>query len=138
MKRFTSALCLTLAMAPAVAEDGMSPIMRWYDALEIADVPSLSALIHTDEKQPFRYEVADLGITQNRDEFIASMAEWVGAISGGRIDHKVTDTTDGGVTAMVCYRFTDSELLAEEKIVLKDDKITAVTQTAKGDSCSEF
>lgn len=64
------------------------------------------------------------------------MAEWIGAIDGGTIEYKIVDTYEGGYTALVCYHFPDSELLAEEHVGIEDDRITGLSQTAKSEDCS--
>ena len=127
----------TLATAQTTLEKDDS-LTAWYAALQKADVTAMESLMAPEDFSPFNYEVTDLGIEQNRKEFIESMAEWAGAINGGSIDYKITEEGEGFFKALVCYRFVDSELLAEENVGVYDTKITYIAQAAKGDSCANF
>ena len=127
----------TLATAQTTLEKDES-LTAWYAALQKPDVSAIESLMAPEDFSPFKYEITDLGIEQNRKEFIESMAEWAGAISGGSIDYKITEEGEGFYTALVCYRFVGSELLAEENVGVYDTKITSVAQVAKGDSCADF
>ena len=127
----------TLAPAQTTLEKDAS-LTAWYTALEKADVTAMEGLMAPEDFSPFQYEITDLGIEQNRKEFIESMAEWAGAISGGSIDYKITEEGEGFYKALVCYRFVGSELLAEENVGVYDTKITSIAQVAKGDSCADF
>ena len=127
----------TLATAQTTLEKDES-LTAWYAALQKADVTAMEGLMAPEDFSPFTYEITDLGIEQNRKEFIESMAEWAGAISGGTIDYKITEEGEGFYTALVCYLFVGSDLLAEENVGVYDTKITSVAQVAKGDSCADF
>jgi len=131
------ALCPSLAAAQSTTGKDDS-LTAWYIALQKADVPAMEALMAPDDVTPFKYTISDLGIEQNRKEFIESMAEWVGAIDGGSIEYKITTSSKHTYTALVCYRFVGSEFLAEENIGILDTKITSIAQTSKGDSCADF
>ncbi|MEP1441692.1 MAG: hypothetical protein ABJK39_01635 [Hyphomicrobiales bacterium] len=127
----------TLTMAQTTVEKEES-LTAWYAALQKVDVAAMEGLMAPEDSSPFKYEITDLSVEQNRKEFIESMAEWAGAISGGSIDYKITEKGEGFYRALVCYRFVGSELLAEETVSVYDTKITSVAQIAKGDSCADF
>ncbi|MEP3524047.1 MAG: hypothetical protein ABJN24_01335 [Hyphomicrobiales bacterium] len=113
-------------------------LTAWYAALQKPDAIALEALMAPEDFVPFQYEIKDFEVTQNRKEFIASMDEWLGAISGGTIEYKITDAYEGGYNVLVCYRFVESELLAAEAVGVYDTKITGVSQAGKGDKCTGF
>lgn len=113
-------------------------LTAWYAALQKPDVEGLKALMVPEDFSPFEYEIKDFDVKQNRAEFIASMDEWLGAISGGSIEYKITDAYEAGYSVLVCYRFVESELLAEEVVGVYDTKITSVSQLGKGDKCTGF
>ena len=143
MKALSITIALLMAAMPSLAAaqttlEKDESLTAWYTALQKADVTAMEGLMAPEDFSPFKYEITDLGIEQNRKEFIASMAEWAGAISGGSIDYKITEEGEGFYTALVCYRFVGSELLAEENVGVYDTKITSIAQVAKGDSCADF
>ena len=143
MKALSITVALLMAAMPSLATaqttlEKDESLTAWYAALQKPDVSAIESLMAPEDFSPFKYEITDLGIEQNRKEFIESMTEWAGAISGGSIDYKITEEGEGFYTALVCYRFVGSELLAEENIGVYDTKITSVAQVAKGDSCADF
>ena len=85
MIRFSVFLSLFLLVLPAYSQEQDASLTAWYKALEKADVSALQSQMIPEDFSPFEYTIADLGVTQNRAEFIDSMAEWAGAIAGGSI-----------------------------------------------------
>ena len=143
MKALSLTVALLIAALPTLATaqtklEKDESLTAWYAALQKADVTAMEGLMIPEDFSPFAYEITDLGIEQNRKEFIESMAEWAGAISGGSIDYKITEEGEGFFTALVCYQFVGSEFLAEETVSVYDTKITSIAQVAKGDSCADF
>ena len=143
MKAFSLILALLMAAMPTFATaqttlEKDESLTAWYAALQKADVPAMEGLMAPEDFAPFKYEITDLSVEQNRKEFIESMAEWTGAINGGSIDYKITEEGEGFFTALVCYQFVGSEFLAEETVSVYDTKITSIAQVAKGDSCADF
>ncbi|MGC4034130.1 MAG: hypothetical protein QM754_20815 [Tepidisphaeraceae bacterium] len=57
----------------------------------VADRTELSDLLADDA----RIRLDDIGIEQSKQEFIASMDEWQGAVSGAAIRHRI-EKTEGG------------------------------------------
>ena len=143
MKALSITLALLMAAMPTLATaqttlEKDESLTAWYVVLQKPDVAAMEGLMAPESFSPFKYEITDLGIEQNRKEFIESMAEWAGAINGGSIDYKITEAGEGFFTALVCYRFVGSEFLAEENVAVYDTKITSIAQVAKGDSCADF
>ncbi|TIW86208.1 MAG: nuclear transport factor 2 family protein, partial [Mesorhizobium sp.] len=94
----TAALLVAIIAAHA---DDRAIISRWYSALLAADRTELSDLLADD----VRIQLEDLGIVQNKQEFIASIDEWKGAVAGAAIRHRL-EKSEGGVTTVVaCYDF---------------------------------
>ena len=130
-----------IALTPALAEEAPkedASLTAWYAALQKPHVEALESLMAPDDLSPFEYDIKDLSVKQNREEFIASMDEWVGAIAGGSIEYKITEAYEGGFNVLVCYRFVGSQLLAAEEVGVYDTKITRVSQVSKGDKCTGF
>lgn len=140
-------IALSLAISLAVSATSVfaqdlpetnESLTAWYAALQKPDVVALQEMMSPEDFAPFEYEIKDFDVKQNRKEFIASMDEWFGAISGGSIAYKITDAYEGGYSVLVCYRFVGSELLAAEDVSVYDTKITGISQVGKGDKCTGF
>lgn len=84
----------------ARADDG-AVISRWYSALLAADRGSLADMLADDA----RIRLQDVDTEQNKQQFLASMDEWRGAVSGATIRHRIESTENGLVTVVVCYDF---------------------------------
>src|SRR5580765_7983388 len=85
---------LLFSLVPARADDG-ALIDRWYSALLVADRTELSELLADD----VRIKLDDLGVVQSKQEFIASIDEWKGAVAGAAIRHRV-EKSEAGVTTV--------------------------------------
>jgi hypothetical protein len=72
-----AAAALLFSIVSARADDG-ALIGRWYAALLVADRTELSDLLADD----VRIKLDDLGVVQTKQEFIASIDEWKGAVAG--------------------------------------------------------
>lgn len=136
-------LSLGLALSPGVAHAqgagaSEATLAAWYKALEAVNIETLESLMAPEDAHPFQFEIVDLAVSQNRAEFIDSMAEWVGAIDGGTIEYKITGQNASSVTTRVCYRFPENNFMAEEIIGLANARITGVKQESKGDQCDGF
>lgn len=79
---FLAAVLLLSAIVRANADDG-AVIDRWYSALLVADRTELSELLADD----VRMKLDDIGVVQDKQEFIASIDEWQGAVAGATIRH---------------------------------------------------
>ncbi|RWI09739.1 nuclear transport factor 2 family protein [Mesorhizobium sp.] len=131
--------CRSIALAAAVqlfsvisarADDG-ALIGRWYAALLVADRTELSDLLADD----VRIKLDDLGVIQTKQEFIASIDDWKGAVAGAEIRHRI-DKTEGGVTTVIaCYDFPNNDMLMQETFAIADNRITASSQAAIAENC---
>ncbi|AMX95637.1 nuclear transport factor 2 family protein [Mesorhizobium sp. M7A.F.Ca.CA.001.09.2.1] len=128
-----AAAALLLAIIAARADD-RALISRWYSALLVADRTELSDLLADD----VRIKLDDLGIVQSKQEFIASIDEWKGAVAGAAIRHRI-EKSEGGVTTVVaCYDFPNNDMLMQETFAVTDNRITASSQAAIAENCDGF
>src|SRR5438552_17165099 len=70
-----AAALLSSAMARASADEDVV-IKRWYSALLVADRTELSELLAGE----LRMKLDDIGVVQDKQDFIASIHEWRGAL----------------------------------------------------------
>ncbi|RUY12175.1 nuclear transport factor 2 family protein, partial [Mesorhizobium sp. M7A.F.Ca.US.005.03.2.1] len=85
-----------------------------------------------------RIKLDDLGIVQSKQEFIASIDEWKGAVAGAAIRHRI-EKSEGGVTTVVaCYDFPNNDMLMQETFAVTDNRITASSQAAIAENCDGF
>jgi hypothetical protein len=128
-----TAAALLIAIIAARADD-RAIISRWYSALLVADRTELSDLLSDD----VRIKLDDLGIVQSKQEFIASIDEWKGAVAGAAIRHRI-ERSEGGVTTVVaCYDFPNNDMLMQETFAVTDNRITASSQAAIAENCDGF
>ncbi|MER9351317.1 nuclear transport factor 2 family protein [Mesorhizobium sp. M0227] len=128
-----TAAALLIAIIAARADD-RALISRWYSALLVADRTELSDLLADD----VHIKLDDLGIVQSKQEFIASIDEWKGAVAGAAIRHRV-EKSEGGVTTVVaCYDFPNNDMLMHETFAVSDNRITASSQATIAGNCDGF
>ena len=124
---------LLFSLIPARADDG-AIIDRWYSALLVADRTELSDLLADD----VRIELDDLGVVQSKQEFIASIDEWKGAVAGAAIRHRIEKTEAGVTTVIACYDFPNNDMLMQETFAVTGNRITASSQAAIAENCDGF
>ena len=129
---FTAA-ALLIAIIAARADDG-AIISRWYSALLVADRTELADLLADD----VRIKLDDLGIVQSKQEFIASLDEWKGAVAGAAIRHRIEKSEGGVTTVIACYDFPDNDMLMQETFAVADNRITASSQAAIAENCEGY
>ncbi|WP_202352297.1 nuclear transport factor 2 family protein [Mesorhizobium sp. 113-1-2] len=129
---FTAA-ALLIAIVAARADDG-AVISRWYSALLVADRTELADLLADD----VRIKLDDLGIVQSKQEFIASLDEWKGAVAGAAIRHRIEKSEGGVTTVIACYDFPDNDMLMQETFAVTDNRITASSQAAIAENCEAY
>lgn len=129
---FTAA-ALLVAIIAARADDG-AIISRWYSALLVADRTELADLLADD----VRIKLDDLGIVQSKQEFIASLDAWKGAVAGAAIRHRIEKSEGGVTTVIACYDFPNNDMLMQETFAVADNRITASSQAAIAESCEGY
>ena len=121
------------ALTPSLAA-GNDTITRWYSMLVAANEDGLASLLA--DKVVIKLE--DIGITQNKSEFLGTMGEWRIAIAGGGIRHKV-EKTDGDVTTVVaCYDFAENDILIRETFKIDSGLIIENSQTRVAEDCNAY
>jgi hypothetical protein len=128
----TAAMLLTVVIAARA--DDRAIIGRWYSALLVADRTELSDLLADD----VRIKLEDLGVVQNKEEFIASIDDWKGAVAGAAIRHRIEKSEAGVTTVVACYDFPNNDMLMQETFAVTDNRITASSQAAIAENCDGF
>ncbi|RWP68542.1 nuclear transport factor 2 family protein [Mesorhizobium sp.] len=128
-----AAAALLFSIVSARADDG-ALIGRWYAALLVADRTELSDLLADD----VRIKLDDLGVVQTKQEFIASIDEWKGAVAGAEIRHRIEKTEAGVTTVIACYDFPKNDMLMQETFAITDNRITASSQAAIAENCDGY
>ena len=124
---------LLFSLTPARADDA-AIIDRWYSALLVADRTELSELLSDD----VRMKLNDIGVIQTKQDFIASIDEWQGAVAGATIRHRIEKSENGETTVLACYDFPSNDMLMRETFTVAGGRITASTQTAVAQDCSAY
>ena len=128
-----TAAALLIAIIAARADD-RAIISRWYSALLVADRTELSDLLADD----VRIKLEDLGIVQSKQEFIASIDQWKGAVAGAAIRHRIEKTEAGVTSVIACYDFPSNDMLMQETFAISGNRITASSQAALAESCEGY
>lgn len=128
-----AAAALLFSVVSARADDG-ALIGRWYAALLVADRTELSDLLADD----VRIKLDDLGVVQTKQEFIASIDDWKGAVAGAEIRHRIEKTEGGVTTVIACYDFPNNDMLMQETFAIADNRITASSQAAIAETCDGY
>jgi hypothetical protein len=122
------------ALTPARASLETDLLDRWYALLERADTDGLSGLLARSAK----IELNDLGVTQTKQQFLASMDEWRAAIDGGSIRYRIETTAAGSAIALVCYDFASNDLLTRETFTFVAGHITRSQQRTVAKECGDI
>lgn len=130
---FLTAALLLLPIVRASADDG-AIIDRWYSALLVADRTELSELLADD----VRMKLDDIGVIQDKQEFIASIDEWQGAVAGAAIRHRIEKSENGQMTVLACYDFPENDTLMRETFTVVGGRIAASTQVAVAQDCEAY
>lgn len=129
MIRTMAAAAVMFAALEAVAQESI--VDRWYAALLQADRAALMELLTDDAT----IRLDDLGVTQSKDEFIASMNEWQSAVKGAAIRHRIDSEAGDTVAVLACYDFPNNDMAMRETFTTRDGRIVANTQMTIGEDC---
>ncbi|WP_378947065.1 nuclear transport factor 2 family protein [Mesorhizobium sp. ANAO-SY3R2] len=133
IKAIVVAVALSMVLQAGLfhASAQQSIVDRWYAALLQADRAALSELLADDAT----IRLDDLGVTQSKDEFIASMDEWQSAVKGAAIRHRVESEVGDTVVVLTCYDFPNNDMAMRETFTTRDGRIVANTQMTIGEDC---
>ncbi|RWA62865.1 nuclear transport factor 2 family protein [Mesorhizobium sp. M1C.F.Ca.ET.193.01.1.1] len=132
--KFLLAAALLLSAIVHASADDSAIIDRWYSALLVADRTELSDLLADD----VRMKLDDVGVVQDKQEFLESIDEWQGAVAGATIRHRIEKSENGETTVLACYDFPENDTLMRETFTVVGGRITASTQTAIAQDCSDY
>ncbi|PBB92282.1 hypothetical protein CK215_10630 [Mesorhizobium sp. WSM3864] len=132
--RFLLAAALLLSATISAGADDSAVIDRWYSALLVADRTELSELL----SEEVHMKLDDVGVVQDKQEFLASIDEWQGAVAGAAIRHRIEKSEKGETTVLACYDFPENDTLMRETFTVVGGRITASTQTAVAQDCSAY
>lgn len=132
--RFLLAAALLMSTLVRASADDGAIIDRWYSALLVADRTELSDLLSDD----VRMKLDDIGVVQSKQDFIASIDEWQGAVAGAAIRHRIEKSEKGETTVLACYDFPSNDTLMRETFIVAGNRIVASTQTAVAQDCSGY
>ncbi|MEO5323779.1 nuclear transport factor 2 family protein [Mesorhizobium sp. CC13] len=121
----------TLLVAALASAQGSDVVDRWYEALLEVDRAALAGLLADNAE----IRLDDVGVTQTKAEFIASMDEWEAAVAGAAIRHRV-ESRDGDVTTgLACYDFPSNDTLMREIFTIRGERVVAISQVSLGENC---
>jgi hypothetical protein len=107
---------------------------RWYQLLGKADAVAISGLLASNAT----IELVDLDVTQTKQEFVDSMAEFAVAISNGSVRYKIESAAANTATALVCYHFASNDMLARERFTFARGLVTSSVQSKVADNCAQL
>lgn len=123
-----------LAAAPARASLETDLLDRWYVLLGRADAGALDGLMARSAK----VQLVDIGVTQTKQEFLDSMAEFANAIQGGSIRYKVERASANMAVALVCYHFPPTDKLVRERFTFRQGLVATSVQETVAENCGEL
>lgn len=127
-------LLLVFGLAGLARADDRALIDRWFTALARADAAELGDLLSENAE----VELADVGVTLGKAEFLDSMDEWSEAVKNATIRHRI-EGEDGTVTTVLsCYAFPDNEQLVRETFDVREGLVARNVQTPVAESCAAF
>lgn len=128
------AAALMAGLAPASASLETDLLNRWYSLLEHANAPALGGLMARNA----RVQLVDLGVTQTKQEFLDSMAEFAQAIKDGSIRYRIEKSSANAAVALVCYHFTSNDMLARERFTFRSGLVTSSVQETVAENCDSM
>ena len=109
-------------------------VERWFVALGGVDRREFRNLIADNAL----INLKDLGVTQTKNEFIASLDEWAAATKEASVVYRYQAISDDNAVVQVCYRFKYNEMLSVEKFTFSNEKITSSVQEKMGNNCGDM
>ncbi len=109
-------------------------VERWFVALGGVDRREFKNLIADNAL----INLKDLGVTQTKNEFIASLDEWAAATKEASVVYRYQAISDDNAVVQVCYRFKYNEMLSVEKFTFSNEKITSSVQEKMGNNCGDM
>lgn len=120
--------------ANAVELSNLRVTHAFYAALGNTDIGD--AIISEIVSDDLVVELRDLGITQNRDEFLESLPQVREALEEKPVTHRIMEVGEGVIVVTACYEFNSNDFLARETVSFTDNLISTVVQEELSDDCA--
>ncbi|MBO6554441.1 MAG: hypothetical protein JJ926_14330 [Roseitalea sp.] len=129
-----------LSAAHAGQVDAVAAVNGWYASLLPGqDAQAMAARAGTLLAEGAVIDLRDLGITQTREEYLESLDVWADAVAGGTVAHRIEPGFDeSSVSATVCFRFADNEVLNRETFAIEQGLIVNALFEQIADDCAGF
>ena len=128
------AAALLCGLTPSLAASSQEIITRWYSMLVAANADGLASLL----SDAVVIDIQDVGIRQNKTQFLGTLGDWRIAIAGGGIRHKVEKTEGDITTVLACYDFAENDILMRETFRIEAGLISANTQARIAEDCNAY
>lgn len=123
---------LVLTTVVSISKDNLpTTVQNWYDGLRTANAATFDEIL-TDNAM---IELSDLGISQNKSEFIASLDQWKQVNKSAKISTKLASNANAFIEVNVCYKFTSNEVYNRETFEVIDGKISKSIQEQISKNC---
>lgn len=123
---------LILSTVVSVSQDNLpDTVQNWFDGLRNAHANTFEEIL-TDNAM---IELGDLGISQTKAEFIASLDQWKQVHRSAIITTKLASTDKSLIEVNVCYKFPSNEVYNRETFELIDGKISKSIQEKISNIC---
>ena len=137
----TTVFAMAMAVSPFSPANSATNVIetpqeveRWFVALGGVDRREFRNLIADNAL----INLKDLGVTQTKNEFIASLDEWAAATKEASVVYRYQAISDDNAVVQVCYRFKYNETLSVEKFTFSNEKITSSVQEKMGNNCGDM
>jgi len=134
------ALAGGVSVAKADQVDAVAAINGWYASLLPGqDAEAMAARAGALIADGAVIDLRDLGITQTREDYLESLDIWADAVAGGNVAHRIEPGFgETSVSAIVCFRFADNEVLNRETFSLEEGMIVGALFQQIADDCTNF
>ncbi|MBL1405265.1 MAG: hypothetical protein COC17_01760 [Hyphomicrobiales bacterium] len=123
---------LVLSTVVSVSQDNLpDTVQSWFDGLRTANAATFEEILTHNAL----IELGDLGISQTKSEFIASLDEWKHVHKGTVINTKLASSENALIEVNVCYKFPSNEVYNRETFELIDGKISKSIQEKISNTC---
>lgn len=123
---------LVLSTVVSVSQDNLpNPVQNWFDGLRTTNATTFEEILTHNAM----IELGDLGISQTKAEFIASLDQWKQVNKGAVITTKLANTDKSLIEVNVCYKFSSNETYNRETFELIDGKISKSIQEQISKNC---
>ncbi|MEM9279522.1 MAG: hypothetical protein AAGA76_13190 [Pseudomonadota bacterium] len=131
MRKLVLAFTVLLLTLQTVAADNTVFINRWYEALRTVNRPTFERLLADSAM----IDLKELGIVQNKNEFIESLDNWENVAGDVQISTTTVTSANSQIVVDVCYEFPSNSFTNRETFFLGGGLITGQEQEKLRDEC---